>query len=73
MAHADTLTKVIRRPCTSRRWGALAPQRKTRRFTGDREFGALRQRLAVEHRCLAIGFAIGSVVGAATAPRNNPK
>ena len=24
---------------TSRRWGALAPQRKTRRFTGDREFG----------------------------------
>merc|ERR1712093_758157 len=24
---------------SSRRWGALAPQRKTRRFTGDREFG----------------------------------
>merc|ERR1739841_453546 len=24
---------------SSRRWGANAPQRKTRRFTGDREFG----------------------------------
>ena len=28
------LTSVVH---TSRRWGALAPQRKTRRFTGDRD------------------------------------
>ena len=43
----------------------LAPQRKTRRFTGDREFGVATASRIVQ---VAIGFAIGSIVGAATAP-----
>ena len=50
---------------TSRRWGALAPQRKTRRFTGDREFG-----VATASRC-CMGFAIGSIVGAVACPLTN--
>ena len=49
----------------SRRWGALAPQRKTRRFTGDREFG-----VATASRC-CMGFAIGSIVGAVACPLTN--
>ena len=35
----DWLLLVAAYHASSRRWGALAPQRKTRRFTGDREFG----------------------------------
>ena len=50
---------------SSRRWGALAPQRKTRRFTGDREFG-----VATASRC-CMGFAIGSIVGAVACPLTN--
>ena len=35
----DWLLLVAAYHASSRRWGALASQRKTRRFTGDREFG----------------------------------
>ena len=42
----DWLLLVAAYHASSRRWGALAPQRKTRRFTGDREFG-----VATASRC----------------------
>ena len=61
----DWLLLVAAYHASSRRWGALAPQRKTRRFTGDREFG-----VATASRC-CLGFAIGSIVGAVACPLTN--